>query len=226
MKYRRVGTGLIALLATACLSVPLWAGSGYSISQVNREDNEYVIGLGKRDGAQVGMVLNVYRDKEITADIGHFKIITSVFLGRIIAHQVSAKQTIGRLRSGGGKQKLVQVGDYTQPALVIAADELFEVGDTDLREAGLKRMGQAMRFIKRFDATKIRVEVHTDNQMENSTQMSQRQADQVRDFLASEGGFEKGHFVAIGYGAEKPLVSNAKAAGRRMNRRVEIVIER
>jgi len=39
----------------------------------NREDNEYVISLGKRDGAQVGMVLNVYRDKEIAAEIGNFE---------------------------------------------------------------------------------------------------------------------------------------------------------
>ena len=147
-------------------------------------------------------------------------------MGRIVAHKVSASQTLGRLRSGGGKQKLVQVGDYTQPALVIAADELFDVGDMDLREAGLKRLNQAVRFIKRFDATKIRVEVHADDQMRNSTRISQRQANQVRNFLARKGGFGKEHFVPIGYGAEKPLVSNAKASGQQMNRRVEVVIER
>ena len=226
MEYRRIGTVLIALLLTTCLSVPLWAGSGYGISHINREDNEYVIDLGKRDGSQVGMVLNVYRDKEIAAEIGNFKIISSVFVGRIVAHKVSAKQTIGRLHSGGGNRKLVQAGDYTQPALVIAADELFDVGNTDLRDAGLKRLNQAVRFIKRFEATKIRVEVHADNQMRNRDRISQRQADQVRNFLASEGGFAKDHFVAIGYGAEKPLVSNAKASGQQMNRRVEVIIER
>ena len=54
--------------------------------------------------------------------------------------------------------------------------------------------------------------------------LSQRRADAVADTLAA-AGIPRSRVIAVGYGPDSPVATNATAAGRQQNRRVEVVIE-
>ncbi|MGE4560118.1 MAG: OmpA family protein, partial [Desulfobulbus sp.] len=51
--------------------------------------------------------------------------------------------------------------------------------------------------------------------------LSKQRSEAVAAYFASKG-IDKNRLVVTGYGQEKPIASNATAAGRRKNRRVEL----
>lgn len=88
--------------------------------------------------------------------------------------------------------------------------------------AALKKIAEIARGCA---SVAIEVGGHTDNfgNRLGNRELSQRRADAVVGLLIKEGvPAEK--LKAIGYGQDQPIASNATAAGRRMNRRVEFHI--
>jgi outer membrane protein OmpA-like peptidoglycan-associated protein len=88
----------------------------------------------------------------------------------------------------------------------------------------LQEVAQALK-----DAPKVRarVEGHTDSvgdRSENLT-LSQSRAEAVRDYLVAQG-VEADRLSAAGFGASRPIAPNGTKAGRTLNRRVEIRLQR
>lgn len=71
---------------------------------------------------------------------------------------------------------------------------------------------------------KVRVEGHTDSRGSDvaNLRLSQRRAESVLRYLV-EKGTPAGKLEAVGYGETRPIETNATAAGREANRRVEFV---
>jgi outer membrane protein OmpA-like peptidoglycan-associated protein len=73
----------------------------------------------------------------------------------------------------------------------------------------------------------VRIEIggYTDNTGRRSTNMrlSRERAQSVKAYLARKG-VDPGRMVAVGYGPEQPIATNATPAGRAQNRRVELKI--
>jgi outer membrane protein OmpA-like peptidoglycan-associated protein len=69
----------------------------------------------------------------------------------------------------------------------------------------------------------LRIEAHTDSVAGKNVEISQRRANWVRTYLIKKG-VEPARLVARGFGASKPIASNATREGRQVNRRVEFVI--
>ena len=70
------------------------------------------------------------------------------------------------------------------------------------------------------------VEGHTDTtgSVELNMRLSQARADAVREYLIANQTLTPDRISAVGYGADRPLASNATAAGRAINRRIDILI--
>ena len=71
----------------------------------------------------------------------------------------------------------------------------------------------------------LRIEGHTDSTGSPSYNLalSEKQAAAVFDFLHQEGiGGQR--MQSVGYGVDRPIADNSSSAGRRQNRRVEIII--
>ncbi|MDR5888312.1 MULTISPECIES: OmpA family protein [Halomonas] len=70
---------------------------------------------------------------------------------------------------------------------------------------------------------RVRIEGHTDavGSAAYNQDLSQRRADSVADYLASQG-VDRNRMRTIGYGESQPVASNETDAGRAENRRVEL----
>ena len=78
----------------------------------------------------------------------------------------------------------------------------------------------------------IRIEGHTDNvpihnaRFASNWDLSTTRATTTVRLLVTEYGFSPQRLAAAGYAEYRPIANNATAAGRAMNRRVDIVIPR
>jgi outer membrane protein OmpA-like peptidoglycan-associated protein len=101
----------------------------------------------------------------------------------------------------------------------------FATGRAAIMPASNKLLTQVANVLKSQARIKqVQVEGHTDNagKPENNLKLSQSRADAVKTFLVKRG-VEESRLKALGFGQEKPVESNATAAGRAVNRRVEMI---
>ncbi|BBO90591.1 OmpA family protein [Desulfosarcina ovata] len=102
----------------------------------------------------------------------------------------------------------------------------FPVGKSKIMPANYPLLGKAQKAIRTFEAPRVTVEGHTDatGSDEGNMRLSQKRADAVRDYLINNQTLPADRITAVGYGAKRPLASNKTAAGRAMNRRIDILI--
>ena len=196
--------------------------------------NDYYVKFGSIEGGQIGTVMNVYRDREITADIGNFVVKDRLFIGRMRTISSHADFSVTRLTDLADYAdphrvlSAILIGDYVQPVFVVESENLFDTGSNVLRPEAIRELDRGIRFIQRFQPIKVRIEGHTDDSGDADFNMtlSQERADSVKEYLVSQGNIDEEVLVPVGYGESKPLASNDTPEGQRKNRRFEIVIEK
>ena len=108
---------------------------------------------------------------------------------------------------------------------------LFDSGSATLQSAGLPLLQEMSRLLNVDHKHPITVEGNTDNQPIQSSQfpsnweLSTDRATTVVRYLIANGVADQ-RLSAAGYADLHPLASNATAAGRARNRRVDIVLDR
>jgi flagellar motor protein MotB len=113
----------------------------------------------------------------------------------------------------------------------IQADTLFESDGANLMPAGSALLTQVSDEVERvYPGHFLGIEGHTDTApLQNASWGSQHQlsvarASAVFDFLTTRTSLKQGQLFLVAHGPNHPVVSNATAAGRARNRRVELVI--
>jgi chemotaxis protein MotB len=108
---------------------------------------------------------------------------------------------------------------------------LFESGSATLQPEGTPLLSEIVQLLNVDKSHPIIVEGHTDNvpistaEFPSNWELSTARATNVVRFLIAHG-IAPGRMGAAGYAALDPVASNASAAGRALNRRVDIVFER
>ncbi|MES1982537.1 MAG: OmpA family protein [Pseudomonadota bacterium] len=114
----------------------------------------------------------------------------------------------------------------TERGLVVTlGDVLFDTGKAQLKTGGLRSIQKLSNALKQSPKTNIMVEGFTDStgSDELNQTLSERRANAVRTALI-EDGISADRIKTAGYGKAFPVADNGNAAGRQMNRRVEIII--
>jgi len=113
----------------------------------------------------------------------------------------------------------------------LPADRLFEGGSASLMPSGTALLTQAAAEIERvFPKHFVGIEAHVDTApLEQASwgsphQLTAARAAAVFDFFTSRTSLRQGQLFIVAHGSNHPVVSNATAAGRTRNRRVELVI--
>ncbi len=116
------------------------------------------------------------------------------------------------------------------------ADQLeYESGEVKVKHSAVPILEQLTDYIK-ITAThqQVRVEGHSDNmeigptlkgQFPTNWELSKARAAYIVRYLIEKGGMDSAKLSAVGYGASRPVASNATDDGRRKNRRIEVILE-
>jgi outer membrane protein OmpA-like peptidoglycan-associated protein len=120
---------------------------------------------------------------------------------------------------------VLQTVDTPRGLVVTMADILFASGKYELAQDANLKLARLSGVILSHPGLKLRIEGYTDStgsEAFNLTLSGQR-ADAVRTFLISQG-LQAGDVTSQGMGEANPVADNATVAGRKQNRRVEIIV--
>lgn len=106
------------------------------------------------------------------------------------------------------------------------ASVLFDFNRSELRPEAQARLAEAAARVAAYTNASVTVEGHTDNVGTGAynAKLSLARAASVRAFLLSRPELRSRTIAVEGFGASRPVASNATDAGRQQNRRVEILV--
>jgi outer membrane protein OmpA-like peptidoglycan-associated protein len=125
------------------------------------------------------------------------------------------------------------IAQVTEPAifktdsLIVLSEFSFETNSATLKSEHFPKLDSLVDFLLRYPTLVVKISGHTDNtgQEHHNMRLSSNRAKVVAEFIIS-GGVPLDCVTFEGFGSSKPIASNETTAGRRKNRRVEIVIHR
>jgi chemotaxis protein MotB len=165
-----------------------------------------------REALESERVARELKEEEVERLSGTYKGLVDSLQAELKSGQVEIEELRGRLQ-------------------VRAVDQiLFDSGSTDIKPEGKKVLAKVAAGIKAVTDREIHVEGYTDDvpihtaRFASNWDLSVARAVTVAKFLAAAGVSET-RLAATGYGEHRPIASNADAAGRQRNRRIEIVLE-
>ena len=152
---------------------------------------------------------------------------TQVRSGATIKPNTNLRQLSSRLNLQGIPVR--QDGDVIR--IVIASDQLFQPGTAQLMQNSTLALDPIVTQLRSvFPRQRIGIEGYTDNstlyggQVATSHQLASAQAAAVLDIMTRRGGMPLNQLFTVAQGANNPRQSNATAAGRAANRRIELVV--
>lgn len=121
--------------------------------------------------------------------------------------------------------------EVTPEGFIISLRELgfFNSGQADLLPGAGDKIVRIAKILSR-PGLEIRINGHSDNQPIHTAQfasnweLSTARAMSVLRLLVNQGGFDPTRISAAGFGEFRPAGDNATAEGRKMNRRVDLVV--
>ncbi|MFL6414817.1 MAG: OmpA family protein [Bryobacteraceae bacterium] len=104
-------------------------------------------------------------------------------------------------------------------------DVLFDTGKYTLKSPAELALAKISGIIISHPGLNLQIEGYTDStgSAEFNQKLSEQRANAVRDFLMKQG-LNTQNMTAVGYGTNFPVAPNDTAAGRKLNRRVELVV--
>jgi len=121
--------------------------------------------------------------------------------------------------------EVLQTTDTPRGLVVNMADVLFETGKYALSQDAQLKLAKLSGMIQAHPGLNLAVEGNTDTtgSADFNMKLSQQRADSVREFLITQGT-SPDTITAKGMGQDNPVADNNTATGRKLNRRVEIIV--
>jgi outer membrane protein OmpA-like peptidoglycan-associated protein len=121
---------------------------------------------------------------------------------------------------------VLETRDTARGLIINMSDVLFDTAQYTLRPLARERLAKVAGIILGHPGLTLVVEGHTDSvgsDAYNQT-LSEQRAGSVRDYLIQQGMLAMDSISAKGLGETMPVASNDTAAGRQLNRRVELIV--
>ena len=121
--------------------------------------------------------------------------------------------------------QVLQTRDTVRGLVVNMPDVLFDFNKYTLKPAARERLARVSGIVLAYPDLKLQIEGHTDSigTEEYNQTLSEKRAATVRDYLVSSG-VSMNNVAAKGLGKTDPVADNSTAAGRKLNRRVEMIV--
>ncbi|HXM94914.1 MAG TPA: OmpA family protein [Candidatus Dormibacteraeota bacterium] len=120
---------------------------------------------------------------------------------------------------------ILETRETARGLIVNMSDVLFDFGKYTLKPGAKEKLAKISGIIVSHPGLKLQVEGHADivGSDEVNQRLSEQRAEAVRSYLVAQG-VSPDSITARGFGKTRPVATNDTAAGRQLNRRVEIVV--
>lgn len=172
--------------------------------------------IGALGGAAVGAVADDGRGALIGAGIG-------ALAGGAVGAYMDRQEAELRQDLAGSGVDVSRQGDNI--VLNMPSNVTFDFDSTKIRGEFQGTLSEVAQTLARYEQTYVDVIGHTDSTgpADYNQSLSERRALSVADYVSARGVIPP-RINTGGYGETQPIASNANAAGRQQNRRVEIYI--
>jgi outer membrane protein OmpA-like peptidoglycan-associated protein len=121
--------------------------------------------------------------------------------------------------------QVLQTRDTARGLIVSMPDVLFDFNKYTLKPEARERLARISGIVLAYPDLKLQIEGYTDSigSDEYNQTLSEKRAESVRDYLVSSG-VGMNSVAAQGLGKADPVADNSTAAGRKLNRRVEMIV--
>lgn len=172
--------------------------------------------LGALAGAGLGLLAggNDRRNALLGAGIG-------ALAGGAIGLTMDKSEAELRAQLEGTGVSVTRAGD--QIILNMPSDITFAVDQDSVKPGFYQVLNSVALVLQKYNQTLVDVFGHTDSSGDDNYNfdLSQRRALAVANYLSAQG-VDSRRFAVTGFGETRPIASNATAAGKAANRRVEI----
>lgn len=204
------------------LSVTVLAVAGLGLAAcTNPDGSPNQVGTGALIGGGLGAVTGriIGGDTKGAVIGGAAGAAVGAGVGSILAQQQSELEEA--LRGTGA----VVVNTGSRLIVTLPEGITFDVDSATVKPSIRPDIRKIGRNLRKYPDERVRVVGHTDSTGSASynKDLSVRRARNVRAILV-DAGAGGGRISAVGRGERQPVASNATAAGRQQNRRVEIII--
>lgn len=200
---------VLASFLSACATNP-YTGE----SQVSK--TAWGTGIGAAAGAGIGALAGGKKGALIGAGAG------ALLGGGTGAYMDIQARKLREELVGTGVQVIAQNG---QVHLIMPGNITFGTNEATIQPGFQPVLNSIAKVIKEYNKTMVQITGYTDNTGSaayNNT-LSLRRANAVSNYLRLQG-VSADRIITDGLGSQNPIASNATAAGREQNRRVEIVL--
>jgi outer membrane protein OmpA-like peptidoglycan-associated protein len=130
-----------------------------------------------------------------------------------------------RARLLNALNQVLETKDTERGLVVNMPDVLFDSAQYTLKPAARERLARISGIIGAYPDLKLQIEGYTDSigSDEYNQRLSEKRAGSVRDYLV-DAGVSINNVMAQGMGKTDPIADNKTAAGRKLNRRVEMIV--
>ena len=209
MKKSLICSMLAASMLAACATDPYTGQSKVS-------NTAWGTGIGALAGAGIGALAGGEKGALIGAGVG-----AAAGAGTGAYMDVQARKLRQELLNTG-----VQVQELSgQIYLIMPGNITFDSNDANIKPAFQPVLNSIAKVINEYSKTMVQVNGYTDSTGSAATNnsLSLMRANSISNYLRLKG-VDANRIVSNGYGSSNPIASNATAAGREQNRRVEIVL--
>lgn len=121
--------------------------------------------------------------------------------------------------------QVLQTRDTPRGLIVSMPDVLFDFNKHDLKPEARERLARISGIVLAYPDLHLAIEGYTDSigTDEYNQTLSEKRAQTVQGYLVGSG-VAPDHVSSAGYGKANPVADNTNAAGRKLNRRVEMVV--
>jgi outer membrane protein OmpA-like peptidoglycan-associated protein len=121
--------------------------------------------------------------------------------------------------------QVLETKDTDRGLVVSMPDVLFDSGQYTLKPAARERLARISGIVLAYPDLRLEIEGHTDSicSDEFNQSLSEKRAATVLDYLL-DSSIPINSVIARGFGKTRPIADNTTAAGRKLNRRVEMIV--
>jgi outer membrane protein OmpA-like peptidoglycan-associated protein len=211
----------VAVAATVAVLVSGCAADGSGMTETGQG-----AAIGTATGAVAGALIG-----SLSGDAGRGALIGAaggaLAGGMIGSYMEQQRQDFQKALAAEISSGMIRVQKLPNDELLVGmtGETAFEVDSDRIKPGFYSTMDKIAKIVNKYGKTSLAVEGHTDStgSAQHNQSLSENRAGSVDRYLTG-AGVSPDRISSAGYGKTQPVASNDTDSGRRLNRRVDIII--